>query len=381
MKKYYKVASLALAGVLAASSVVPISALADEEVPGVEEASDTEEEAVEEAPVEEEAFEETTTEVTLVFSGDTVAGEEVEPEEVEEEKDLEDGLLEETEEPALEPAEEVEAVPAEENLTEEIPASEEPAEEKPIEEIPEEEFLTEEELLSDEELELLEADEKRYDAIILARGGGSFEDLFCFNDEQLVKTIYSMKTFLVSGVGHEQDFTLTDFVADLRAATPTAAVELITPDIEDVRKQVDLYVKQLYSKVNEKLDRKQMNFDFYSQKLFHYIDSLSSIKDRIDAQINTIRNSLLHHCDMNSTLIDHYNLQIASEMNLKLNNAKLQYKRLNTLLEAYSAQNVLERGYSIIMQNGKVVKRKSDIQHETFDIRFFDGILTATEKE
>ena len=161
MKKYYKVASLALAGVLAASSVVPISALADEEVPGVEEASDTEEEAVEEAPVEEEAFEETTTEVTLVFSGDTVAGEEVEPEEVEEEKDLEDGLLEETEEPALEPAAEVEAVPAEENLTEEIPASEEPAEEKPIEEIPEEEFLTEEELLSDEELELLEADENQ----------------------------------------------------------------------------------------------------------------------------------------------------------------------------------------------------------------------------
>ena len=228
---------------------------------------------------------------------------------------------------------------------------------------------------------LLEADEKSYDAIILARGGGSFEDLFCFNDEQLVKTIYSMKTFLVSGVGHEQDFTLTDFVADLRAATPTAAVELITPDIEDVRKQVDLYAKQLYSKVNEKLDRKQMNFDFYSQKLFHYIDSLSSIKDRIDAQINTIRNSLLHHCNMNSTLINHYNLQIASEMNLKLNNAKLQYKRLNTLLEAYSAQNVLERGYSIIMQNGKVVKRKSDIQHETFDIRFFDGILTAMEKE
>ena len=228
---------------------------------------------------------------------------------------------------------------------------------------------------------LLEADEKSYDAIILARGGGSFEDLFCFNDEQLVKTIYSMKTFLVSGVGHEQDFTLTDFVADLRAATPTAAVELITPDIEDVRKQVDLYTKQLYSKVNEKLDRKQMNFDFYSQKLFHYIDSLSSIKDRIDAQINTIRNSLLHHCNMNSTLINHYNLQIASEMNLKLNNAKLQYKRLNTLLEAYSTQNVLERGYSIVMQNGKVIKRKSDIQHETFDIRFFDGILTAMEKE
>ncbi|MBP5279697.1 MAG: exodeoxyribonuclease VII large subunit, partial [Erysipelotrichaceae bacterium] len=75
---------------------------------------------------------------------------------------------------------------------------------------------------------LKQVDELGYDAIILARGGGSFEDLFCFNDEQLVNTIYDLKTFIVTGIGHEQDFSLADFVADLRAATPTAAVELIT---------------------------------------------------------------------------------------------------------------------------------------------------------
>ena len=228
---------------------------------------------------------------------------------------------------------------------------------------------------------LLEADGMNYDAIILARGGGSFEDLFCFNDEQLVKTIYAMKTFLVSGIGHEQDFTLTDFVADLRAATPTAAVELITPDIEDVRKQITSFRKQMDGAISELVGRKKMNFDFYSQKLFHYIDSLSSIKDRIDAQTEMIRNSILHRCDMNASLIERHASQIASEMILKLSNVKLQYKRLNTLLEAYSAQNVLERGYSIVMQNGKVIKRKSEIGHEPFDIRFFDGILTATEKK
>ena len=228
---------------------------------------------------------------------------------------------------------------------------------------------------------LLEADGMNYDAIILARGGGSFEDLFCFNDEQLVKTIYAMKTFLVSGIGHEQDFTLTDFVADLRAATPTAAVELITPDIEDVRKQITSFRRQMDGAISELVDRKKMNFDFYSQKLFHYIDSLSSIKDRIDAQTEMIRNSILHRCDMNASLIERHASQIASEMILKLSNVKLQYKRLNTLLEAYSAQNVLERGYSIVMQNGKVIKRKSEIGHEPFDIRFFDGILTSTEKK
>ncbi len=228
---------------------------------------------------------------------------------------------------------------------------------------------------------LLKADEIGYDAIILARGGGSFEDLFCFNDERLIKTIYAMKTFLVSGVGHEQDFTLTDFVSDLRAATPTAAVELITPDIKDVRRQIVLYRKQMRGSAIKLFERKRMNFDFYGQKLFHYIDSLSLIKDRIESQIMAIRASILHRCDQNSILIDHFAARIASGMNLKLNNSKFQYKRLNTLLEAYSAQNALERGYSIIMQNGKVIKRKSDIRHEPFDIRFYDGILTATEKE
>ena len=100
---------------------------------------------------------------------------------------------------------------------------------------------------------LLKVDEMGYEYIILARGGGSFEDLFCFNDERLVKTIYSLKTFTVTGIGHEQDFTLSDFVADLRAATPTAAVELITPDIKKVEELLSEYKDSLNESVNYKL--------------------------------------------------------------------------------------------------------------------------------
>ena len=79
------------------------------------------------------------------------------------------------------------------------------------------------------------------DVMIVGRGGGSFEDLFCFNDERLVMTIYSLNTFIITGVGHEQDFTLADFVSDLRAPTPSAAAELVCENIEDrVEKLFDL---------------------------------------------------------------------------------------------------------------------------------------------
>ena len=228
---------------------------------------------------------------------------------------------------------------------------------------------------------LKEADELGYDAIILARGGGSFEDLFCFNDETLVRTIYDMKTFLVSGIGHEQDFTLTDFVADLRAATPTAAVELITPDIEKVLQQIDDLETDLHEDMLAILERKKMSFDFYTQRLFRYMDSLSSIQDRIDSYILQIRNAILHRCDRNLDLIEHMRSRMAMKLDLKLNEQRLSYKRFTTLLEAYNAQNVLKRGYSLVLQDDKVIKSKKELKHKEFDIRFADGIVKAKERD
>ena len=88
---------------------------------------------------------------------------------------------------------------------------------------------------------LNEADNDNNDVVLLVRGGGSIEDLFCFYDESLIRTIYDMKTPIVTGVGHETDTTLVDYVSDMRAPTPTAAAELITPDYRDVAFQLSTY--------------------------------------------------------------------------------------------------------------------------------------------
>ena len=223
-------------------------------------------------------------------------------------------------------------------------------------------------------------DEMGYDAIILARGGGSFEDLFCFNDEGLVRKIYQLNTFIVTGIGHEQDFTLADFAADLRAATPTAAVELITPDIMEVDQMIDAYMDDLERIMMEMCDRKRMQFDYLTSRLFHYQEKLKSFNERIDSDIVLIRNAILHKSERYSDMCDHYRSSMTLNVDLKLNNARLSYKRLNTLLEAYNAQNVLKRGYSLVMQDDKIVKKKADLKKEAFTVRFSDGVIEAMER-
>ena len=210
---------------------------------------------------------------------------------------------------------------------------------------------------SDIILKLKEVDNLCYDAIILCRGGGSFEDLFCFNDEELVMTIYGLKTFIITGVGHEQDFTLVDFVADCRAATPTASVELITPNIVDVLYELDEYSKRIQSLLERKIDNTRMKFDYYFEKLMHYQTHLEKINLKIYNMMSNIENSI----------------------NLKLENYKLNLKRYTTLLQAYSYENTLKRGYTLVLQNNKVIRKKKDLSKDEFNIRFIDGDIKVKE--
>ena len=204
---------------------------------------------------------------------------------------------------------------------------------------------------------LKQVDKLNYDAIILARGGGSFEDLFCFNDEELVMCIYNLNTFIITGVGHEQDYTLVDFVADQRAATPTASVELITPNIDDVIDTLNDFEYELHTAINNKFNKLKMNFDYYFEKLIHYQSHIKNLSLIIDNKTNEISNLIKQ----------------------KIQTTKLNLKRLSTLLEAYSSENVLSRGYSLVMQNNKVVKKKKDLKHSEFDIKFIDGTIKAKE--
>ena len=227
---------------------------------------------------------------------------------------------------------------------------------------------------------LKEVDEKGYDAIILARGGGSFEDLFCFNDEELIRTIYNLKTFIVTGIGHEQDISLADLAADLRAATPTAAVEHITPNIEDVSAGISDMEYELRKMMVHRMDREYLHYDFLLERFLSYRHHYENLSLQVDHHIDTIRMHLQHHIAHRDDLIQSFTDKMRFNVDLKLNNDILLLKRLNTLLEAYSSQNVLKRGYTLVVQDGHPIKRKKDLQKKEFELRFIDGKIIAEER-
>ena len=229
---------------------------------------------------------------------------------------------------------------------------------------------------------LMIADELDYDYIILARGGGSFEDLFCFNDEELVKTIYNLKTFIITGIGHEQDFTLADFVADLRAPTPTATVELTMPDIKDVlseisegeiilRETMDKRIKnqkellegyinnRYFMNPNLLLNNTLIKLDYYTTKLQSFSQKLNSIYEKINV------------------------IQERIESNLKQNLLFKKEKLVSdiNLLKMYSIDDTLKRGYSLVYKNEKLINNKNLLcKDDNIEIRLYGGKLNATIK-
>ena len=228
---------------------------------------------------------------------------------------------------------------------------------------------------------LLKVDKLNYEIIVLARGGGSFEDLFCFNDEALVRTIYSLNTFIVSGVGHEQDFTLTDFVADLRAPTPTGAIELITPNIVDVNQELDDLTVQLDNLMNDKIvyfkdkldsfcdnkyllnpklliDKTSLKLDYYLERINNFSNKLSTIDKDID------------------NIVDN----IAIKLNIKLNKRQNNLDKLNSLLMAYSVDNTLKRGYSLVYKDNNLLKDEVNIDDNLLIETYLDKINVSVKK-
>lgn len=227
---------------------------------------------------------------------------------------------------------------------------------------------------------LITVDKLDYDAIILARGGGSFEDLFCFNNEALVKCIYDLNTFIITGVGHEQDFTLVDFVADKRAATPTASVELITPNIVDVKEMIDDKVNILNSTVDNKLNDALLNYDYIFTKLLNYKNHFDILKSNIDVMLNKTYTKIKQDINLNNLFLENVKDKIYTIEKHKVESSNLLLKRYTTLLDAYSSENVLKRGYTLVKQDNKVVKTKKDLINKPFEIKFIDGSIEAIER-
>jgi len=207
------------------------------------------------------------------------------------------------------------------------------------------------------------ADSCGCDVIIIGRGGGSTEDLWAFNDETLARTIFSAKTPIISAVGHETDFTICDFVADLRAPTPSAAAELAVPDINEILDVLEC-AKQLLN----------YNFKVYIDDLEHALKDISTNRCFSNPE-DRIYNTRLMYFDNISYKFQQLNKEYHT-------NFCHQLELLSNKLDVFSPLENLKRGYSLVEKNGKVINKVNDLNiGDCFSVRFSDGQIIAERKE
>ncbi len=251
------------------------------------------------------------------------------------------------------------------------------------------------------------ADNFGCDLLIVGRGGGSIEDLWAFNEEIVARAIYNAKTPIISAVGHEPDFTIADFVADLRAPTPTGAAEMAVPTILDINNLLNQYKIRLNKFIKNLINTKFIEFrnlrnsfvlknpmslyEIKEQKLDKLIENLNyNIKNilenkRYELQIASNKVKLLSPLNL---INNNYN--ILKEININLNNlmekriikTKHELDTLINTLKLVNPLNILSNGYSLVRVEDKVIKSVKDLKlNEEINVKLYEGEFTATVKE
>ena len=197
--------------------------------------------------------------------------------------------------------------------------------------------------------------EKRLaDVLIIGRGGGSLEDLWPFNEEIVARAIYNSEIPIISAVGHETDFTIADFVADLRAPTPSAAAELSNPDIYELKEKINSYKQRSRLALKKKLEVMKLRVDKInaSQVFKEPYRKINDYSLELDKNIKSLE---------------------VSVKNI-LNKSKAEFSERIAKLDALSPLKTLTRGYSITEKNGKIIKSKNDLsKDDEINLRFIDG--------
>jgi exodeoxyribonuclease VII large subunit len=193
------------------------------------------------------------------------------------------------------------------------------------------------------------------DVILLARGGGSIEDLRAFNDVGVARAIVASQAPIITGVGHETDFTIADFAADLRAPTPTAAAELATPDQADLKSLLTEAMERSWRAVSVRLTTFRWDLDAQSRQLHLFSPLVQIRRDRqyLDSLVRRIGFAFVH--------------------SLKLRRTSLA--GIEQRLISLNPQSVLDRGYAIVsMTDGRSVRRTTQVRKgDELDVRVSDG--------
>ena len=203
--------------------------------------------------------------------------------------------------------------------------------------------------------------------IIIARGGGSIEDLWPFNEEIVIRSVFKSNIPIVSAIGHETDTTLIDFVSDLRAPTPTAAAEISTPDKEELLRDISEKNNRLNYSINLYLDNLKDNFISIKDKLpvslKLFLNNLTSYFQNISQLLNfrvlgeQLKSSKVELISLEESLLKAKNI-LVERLQKELDNKSM-------LLESLSYKSVLKRGYSVTRSSNKIIKSKKDLKDES----------------
>ena len=241
-----------------------------------------------------------------------------------------------------------------------------------------------------------------FDVILMCRGGGSIEDLWAFNNESLAREIYDFPIPIVSGVGHEIDFTIADFVSDLRAPTPTAAAELVTEFYFQLEDTINHSKRNLMNSFQTLIQEKSQKILLTSRNLkspMTLLKEQSQSLDNLEIRLSQIIRSLIAATKQDlkiasaslnqsnalrmvmkyQTLVNEHIQSMQFQIKNALAQKKFVLKNLSTNLNAVSPLAVLDRGYAIVMDDsGKALTSSSNIKvGETIHTRLADGNLTS----
>lgn len=251
------------------------------------------------------------------------------------------------------------------------------------------------------------ADSLNVDTIILGRGGGSIEDLWNFNEEDVVRAIFNCQTPIISAVGHETDFTLSDFVADVRAATPTQAAVIATPDQYELLQQIKQYqfsltkfIKQYVEKQHKHLDYLASYYKFkqpsllYDQQIQRRDDLEKQLKQKLLLSIESKKNNvklLQNHFNLknfnrtilqNQKTVSSHRHRLINVTNQTIENSRVKLQNKIEQLNNLSPTNIMLRGYTIVNKNDKVITSTHDLkENDEITLSMKDGSVNAIVKK
>ncbi len=219
------------------------------------------------------------------------------------------------------------------------------------------------------------------DVLIVGRGGGSIEDLWPFNEEVVARAIFDCKIPVISAVGHEVDFTIADFVADLRAPTPTGAAELAVPNIFDVIKQINNFKIRLNENINTKINYQKLKLDSIKSSFVIKNPMLmyENKKQKIDQLFENLNKNIFINVSKKRMELDNIKNHYILKNPIVLYEKKKDYlSNLIQKLELVNPLNILKKGYTLTYVEDKLIKNIKDVKiDDTIKIRLSDGFIIS----